>query len=208
MKSNAPLLGPRSRIWRSLIEDCAKSDDSTSVRARENVLYYLGIGRLQSGDLVGATYTFAQFVEVYPSAPTVIQARAYWGDGFYYQGRLEDARSIYAGLRAQHNPADLPLEQRAAYWEHYADTVYAAKDWEDGAEVFAQMKVSASRLLSGREAEEKTAKASSYLLQAAISRNDFDAALEILPDLSGRTGKSRYDLGLNLALMRGGGRTL
>lgn len=181
-----------------------ESADSASVRARENVLYYLGIGRLQSADLVGATYTFAQFVETYPDAPTVIQARAYWGDAFYYQGRLEDARSIYAELRSLHNPADLPLEQQAAYWEHYADTVYAARDWAEGEQVFLEMKLSVSRLLSGGATDEKTAKAGSYLLQAAIAQNDFDAALATLPDLSGRTGKSRYDLALNLALMRGG----
>lgn len=181
-----------------------ESADSAAVRARENVLYYLGIGKLQSADLVGATYTFAQFVETYPKAPTVIQARAYWGDAFYYQGRLEDARSVYGALRSQHNPADLPLEQQAAYWEHYADTVYAARDWAEGKDVFAEMKLAASRLLRGREADEKNAKAGSYLLQAAIAQNDFDAALATLPDLSGRTGKSRYDLALNLALMRGG----
>ena len=36
------------------------------------------------------------------------------------------------------------------------------------------------------------------------SRKFYDAALGALPELSGQTGKARYDLSLNLALLRGG----
>ncbi len=181
-----------------------ESDESAAMRTREKVLFYLGIGRLQSADLSGAATTFAEWVETFPESPSIVQARAYWGDAFYYQGKLEDARAIYGELSARHDASVLPVDQQAVYWEHYADTVYAAQDWESGLRVFEQMKLAASRLLNGREADEKQAKAGSYLLQAAIAQNDFAGALATLPELSGRTGKSRYDLALNLALMRGG----
>lgn len=181
-----------------------ESTDSTAVRARESVLYFLGLGRLQAADLPGAARALTEYLTAYPDAPNAVTAQLYRGDCYYYQGRWEDARVLYRELAERRDPSALTVAQQAAFWEHYADAVYAGQGWDEGATVFAAMKTAAGRLLDGAEAAEKRAKAGSYLLQAAMARNDFAAALAALPDLSGTGGKSRYDLALNLALLRGG----
>ncbi|MCF3652552.1 tetratricopeptide repeat protein [Synoicihabitans lomoniglobus] len=181
-----------------------ESTDSTAVRAREGILFYLGLGKLQQANLPGAAHTLGEFVTAYPDAPNAVIAQMYRGDAFYYQGRLADARALYEELRARYDPTRLDVAPRAAYWEHYADCVYAERDWDAGVEVFTAMKAAATQLFDRNTADEKRAKAGSYLLQAAMAQNDFEAALAALPDLSGQSGQARYDLALNLALMRGG----
>ncbi|WP_221033043.1 tetratricopeptide repeat protein [Actomonas aquatica] len=189
---------------RELNRRLRESSDAAAVRSREQVLYFLGLGQLQMANLPGAADTLAEFIATYPESPQAVTAQLYRGDTYYYQGRLADARALYEELGRRWSPGDLGVAERALYWEHYADCVYAEKDWEAGAEVFAALQGAAAQLLDAGAAREKGAKAASYRLQAAIAANDFAAALELLPELTGGAGRTRHDLALNLALMRGG----
>lgn len=181
-----------------------ESEDASAIRARETVLFYLGVGRLQSADLPAAAYTLADFLTLYPDSAHAPTARLYRADAFYYQGRHADARAIFADSERLGDPLRLPTELRLQFWEHYADSVYVERDWEEGLAVFRNFATALEGTLADFGLEEKRAKAGSYVLQAAMALNDFEAAMATLPELSGRTGKSRYDLSLNLALMRGG----
>ncbi|MEJ6604026.1 MAG: tetratricopeptide repeat protein [Verrucomicrobiia bacterium] len=181
-----------------------ESEDSAAIRARESILFYLGLGRLQAAELPLAAVTLAEFISLYPDSPHASSARLYQGDAYYYQGRLADARSLYAEMEQQGDPSRLTSELRLLFWEHYADSVYAERDWAAGLPVFAQFSDALTASLGRLGVDEKRAKASSYKLQAAMALDNFEAAMAILPELSGRTGKSRYDVALNLALMRGG----
>ena len=181
-----------------------ESTDSTAVRSRETILFYLGLGRLQSADLTGAARAFAEFVTAYPAAPNRALARLYWGDALYYQGRLPEAHVVYEELRASQDPAVLGHELEAVYWEHLGDCLYADQAWETGSPVFNALRDSALRLTDARARDEKLAKAGSYLLQAAIALNDFGQAMAALPVMSNRRGGARHELALNLALLRGG----
>lgn len=181
-----------------------ESEDSSAVRARESILFYLGLGRLQAAELPLAASTLAEFISLYPNSANAPSARLYQGDAYYYQGRLADARALYAEMERQGDPPRLTGELRLLFWEHYADSIYAERDWAAGLPVFAQFSDALNGSLGHLGVDEKRAKASSYKLQAVMALDDFEAAMAILPELSGRTGKSRYDVSLNLALMRGG----
>ncbi len=181
-----------------------ESTDTAALRAREQVLYFLGLGKLQAANLPGAAATLAEFVTAYPQSPQAVTAQLYRGDAFYYQGRLADARALYEELQRRWPPATLGLPEQALYWEHFADCVYAERDWAAGAPVFTALHEVARRLLDPEAAREKVAKAASYRLQAAMAANDFAAAMDLLPELTGGMGRTRHDLALNLALMRGG----
>ena len=181
-----------------------ESTDSAAIRSRELVLFNLGLGQLQAAQLTTAATTLASFVATYPASPRVPTAQLYRGDAFYYQGRLADARVIYEELREQRDPGALGLTEQALYWEHFSDCLYAERDWEAGREVFAALRQVARRLLDSAAARDKSAKAASYLLQAAMDANDFAAALALLPELTAQAGTVRHDLALNLALLHGG----
>ncbi len=181
-----------------------ESTDAAAVRAREQVLYFLGLGQLQAADLPGAGHTLAEFITAYPRSPQAATAQLYRAETFYYQGQLAQARTIYEALRQRWSPAHLGLSEQALYWEHLADCVYAERDWEAGGEVFAALQEVGARLLDQAAARETQSKAASYRLQAAMAVDDFAAALEILPELTAGDARTRHDLALNLALLRGG----
>ena len=181
-----------------------ESDESAAVRARETILFYLGVGQLQSAELALAASTLARFLDLYPDSVHAPTARLYRGDAFYYQGRAADARSIYEQMQGLADETRLPVELRGLFWEHFADVVHAEQDWEAARPIFEAFAQIVEVSLASNDREEKRAKAASYRLQAAMGLDDFEAAMAILPELSGRSGKSRFDLGLNLALMRGG----
>lgn len=189
---------------RELDRRLRESTDTTAQRARESVLFYLGLGQLQAAQLDAAASTLAEFLTVFPDSANATVARAYWGDALYYQGELGSARAVYAAVRERHDPNRLESTLRVAYWEHFADCVFADRDWQAGLPIFAALEAVAAIAPDVRRREEMEAKAGSYLLQAAIAVEDFDAALAALPRMTGRGGKTRYDLGLNLALLRGG----
>lgn len=182
----------------------SESTDAAAVRSREQVLFFLGLGKLQAANLPGAAATLAEFVATYPQSPQAATAQLYRGDTYYYQGRLADARAIYEELRKRWSPGDLGPAEAALYWEHFADCVYADRDWEAGTEVFAALQAAATRLMDAQASRDKRGKAASYRLQAAMAANDFAAALALLPELEAGTGDMRHDLALNLALLRGG----
>ncbi len=181
-----------------------ESDESAAVRARETILFYLGVGQLQSAELPLAASTLAKFLDLYPDSVHAPSARLYRGDAFYYQGRAADARSIYEQMQRLADDSRLPFELRILFWEHFADVVHAEQDWEAARPIFDAFAGILEESLAIYDRGEKRAKAASYRLQAAMGLDDFEAAMSILPELNGRSGKSRFDLGLNLALMRGG----
>lgn len=77
-----------------------ESDESAAVRARETILFYPGVGQLQSAELPLAASTLARFLSLYPDSVHAPTARLYRGDAFYYQGRAADAVATYEELLA------------------------------------------------------------------------------------------------------------
>ncbi len=54
-----------------------ESEDSAAIRARESILFYLGLGRLQAAELPLAAVTLAEFISLYPDSPHASSARLY-----------------------------------------------------------------------------------------------------------------------------------
>lgn len=181
------------------------STDPAIVQARESILYFLGLGRLQAGEFAAAAGHFREFAERYPTARSVPTARLLAADCAFYQSQFAEARESYDALRR--DPAALgalDATQVLGLFERLSDCCFAAKAWTDGDEIFRTFADLARRHVERTVAAEKIAKAESYRLQAAIGRDDLEAALTVLPRLAGGAGASRYDLALNLALVRGG----
>ncbi len=183
-----------------------ESEDSAAVRAREQVLFFLGVGQLQQSDFHAAENAFSEFFSLFPNSDRIASARLYHADSFFYRRRWADARDQYAVLAQEGLQRDLAVELRAQFWERYADTVFIERDWDAGGSVFHQFKSALLDVPGLISADEKRAKASSYLLQAAMAQDDFPAALDLLPEIHPRAGNVRFDLALNLALLRGGDR--
>lgn len=183
-----------------------ESTESAAIRAREPILYYLGVGRLQLADLAGADRALADLIAGYPDSAHVPSARLYRADTFYYRQMWSNAAAVYADMVTRGETTRLPPELQARFWEHYADGVMVERNWAAAAAVFPAFKSSVGGWTDRTVAEEKRAKASSYLLQAALAEGDFDAALAELPEIGVQSGDARHDLALNLALMRGGDR--
>jgi len=183
-----------------------ESPESAAIRAREPILYFLGLGRLQLADLFGADRALTELIASYPDSPRVASARMYRGDTFYYRQEWSNAAAIYAELVGRHEVTSLSPDLQARFWEHYADCVFVERDWDRAATVFPAFQQSLGGWADRGVAVEKSAKASSYLLQAAMAADDFEQAMAELPAISQQTGTARYDLTLNLALMRGGDR--
>lgn len=182
-----------------------ESDDPAIVQAREGILYFLGVGRLQAGQFEDAAAALEEFLQRYPEARPAPFARLFHGDALFYQGRFADARAAYETLRARPDALHaLDAAQQLGLWDRLSDCCYAAQDWAGGVEVFRELERVARRQTDGGPAVAALAKAGSYLLQAAIAREELEAALAALPVLTGDTGSTRHDLSLNLALMRGG----
>ena len=180
------------------------SEDPAIVQVREGILYYLGLGYMQAMELVEAEKTMREFLEDYPKGRNTIFARLYLGDAVYYQNKLSEARAVYDELRRGHDLTALEPRQRVGFWDKLSDCYFAALEWRGGVEVFEGLAAAAGQQFDAELANEKRAKAASYLLQAAIATDDMRAALAILPRLSEAGGGALYDLSLNLALMRGG----
>jgi TolA-binding protein len=182
-----------------------ESTDAAIVQAREGVLYFLGLGRLQAGSFPEAALALREFVDRYPASRSTPFARLYLGDAWFFQSKFVEAREAYEALRsAPEALASLDLTQQLALWDRLSDCCFAAQDWARGPEVFRALQAVARRQLDPTQVREKTAKAGAYLLQAAIARGELDDALSALPALTGQAGAARYDLSLNLALVRGG----
>ena len=170
------------RLW--------ESEDATAVRARENVLYFLGLGRLQSAELPLAAATFAEFVSLYPDSANVTRARFYGADCFYYQGRPGDARSLYAEVVSGGGMMGLGGAERLALWERYADCLYVERDWENADAVFAGFAEALDATVADSGHEEKRGKAASYRLQSAMAQNQFEGFMSC--------SKERKDSQINL----------
>jgi outer membrane protein assembly factor BamD (BamD/ComL family) len=54
-----------------------ESDESAAMRARETILFYLGVGQLQSAELALAVSTLARFLDLYPDSVHAPTARLY-----------------------------------------------------------------------------------------------------------------------------------
>jgi TolA-binding protein len=183
-----------------------ESADPAMVQAREGILYYLGLARLQAADLGGAEETLRELLAAYPEARQAVFARLYLGDALYYQNKLAEARVAYDDLRARHDFASLDPTQRVGFWDRLSDCYFAAQDWAAAEPVFRELAAAARVQFDASLAAEKTTKAAAYLLQAAIAQDQLAAALAALPALSARGGEARHDLSLNLALLQGGDR--
>lgn len=183
-----------------------ESDETAAIRAREPILFFLGLGRLQLADLFGADRALTDFIERYPNSPRLASARMYRGDAFYYRQEWNNAAALYATLVERGEVGTLAPDLQARFWEHYADCVFIGRDWGRGETVFPAFQASVVGWADRSVAAEKRSKASSYVLQAAMAAEDFERAMAELPAISEQTGTARYDLTLNLALMRGGDR--
>ncbi|MFX3681324.1 MAG: tetratricopeptide repeat protein [bacterium] len=183
-----------------------ESEESVAVRAREPILYFLGLGRLQRAELLEADRAFTELIMGYPESLRIASARLYRGDTFYYRQSWSDAPALYAELVDRGEVAALSPELQARLWEHYADCVFIERDWDRAESVFPAFKQSMAGWPDPSIAAEKRSKASSYILQAAMAADDFAGAMAELPSIGGQSGDARYDLSLNLALMRGGDR--
>jgi len=183
-----------------------ESEDAAAVRARENVLYFLGIGRLQQSDFFGAESALSDFLVAFPDSDQAIPARLYLADTYFYRQRWADARAFYEGMVTNGEVGRLSPDLRLQFWERYSDAVFVEKDWAVGRSVFAEFRASVESGLSVAARSDQAAKAASYQLQAAMGLDDFDAVNGFLPEIKTEAGKTRYDLSLNLALLRGGDR--
>ena len=181
-----------------------ESEDPAIQKGRESILYFLGLGQLQATDLSGTVKTMQEFITAFPEGRNLVFARLYLGDALYYQNKLEEARGVYDELRAKHDLAALEPAQQLGFWDKLSDCYFSKQDWDGGKPVFQALSLAAGRQFDASLASQKRAKASSYLLQAAIAQDALADALAVLPELSDRGGEARYDLSLNLALMRGG----
>lgn len=198
--------GPAVPYLEELDRRLRESEESAAFRARESILYFLGVGRLQLADLYGAERAFSQFLESYRDSSRVASVRLYRGDTFYYRQAWRDAAAVYADLVELGQTVALSPEMKTRFWEHYADCVFIERDWARAPEVFPAFRDAIAGLSDRTLATEKRSKASSYLLQAAMAAEDFAGAMAELPAIQGERGDTRHDLTLNLALMRGGDR--
>lgn len=180
------------------------SQDPAIHQAREGILFYLGLGYLQGGDLPNAAATLTELISTYPESRNMLLARLYLGDALFYQNQLDEAREAYNALRRAHDPAQLEPAVRLGFWDKLADCYFAKQLWEEGRSVFESLAVVAGQQFDASLGGQKRAKAASYLLQGAIAEDRITDALAVLPGLSAGSGDARYDLSLNLALMRGG----
>lgn len=183
-----------------------ESEDAAAVRARENILYFLGIGRLQQSDFYGAESALSDFLIAFPNSDQAAPARLYLADTYFYRQRWADARAFYEGMVTQGEVGQLSPDLQLQFWERHSDAVFVEKDWEAGRSVFAQFRASLESGVSASARSDQTAKAASYQLQAAMGLDDFEAVTGFLPEIRAEAGKTRYDLSLNLALLRGGDR--
>jgi len=183
-----------------------ESDDPAIAEARENVLYYLGLARLQGSDFSGAETVLRELLATYPAARNAVYARLFLGDTLYYQNKLTEAREVYDALRTKYDLGALDPTQRVGFWDRLSDCYFAAQDWAAAEPVFRALAEAARTQFDAALANDKGTKAASYLLQAAIARDNLGVALAALPALSARGGVARHDLSLNLALLAGGDR--
>jgi TolA-binding protein len=181
------------------------SAEPALVKAREGVLYFLGVGRLHAEDYAGAAENLREFVDQYGSARQAPFARLFLGDAWFAQARWPEARAVYDALgRDAVALGALDAAQQLALWDRLSDCCFAAQDWADGPDVFRALQAAAARQVDGRLGADKRAKAGAYLLQAAIGRGELETALAALAVIGASGGEVRYDLSLNLALVRGG----
>jgi hypothetical protein len=84
-----------------------ESDDPAIAEARENVLYYLGLARLQGSDFSGAETVLRELLATYPAARKDVQ--------FYSHGWSLPVRTQEAILRSAGFP-ERNVEAKGNYW--------------------------------------------------------------------------------------------
>lgn len=170
----------------------------------EAVYFFMGLAHMQrygtAGDeaLTQAIAAFSRYLEVFPNGDRAHFARGNRADCFRVQGKFREAADdLIAALSPPlAGKGDGNFRRRSL--EGLTLCLAALSAWEEGLPWFRQF---FAESFDG----EKKALGASALLQAYIELGRFDEGLGLLPFLVGDS-PARYDVALNLALIRGGDR--
>jgi TolA-binding protein len=169
-------------------------DESTRSNV-ERPLFFLALGRIQSGDLSAAAEVFARYRELFPNGDNLPRVLNFHGDVQRALDQFDEAISTYQALM-RHPTFRTDFNLRIEVLEKLTSSFVYTQQWNRGVPIFRQ-------LLNESRDDQRKSLAASALLQAFVRLSRYNEAFELLPLLIVES-PFRYDIGFNVSLLAGG----